>query len=186
MTDPLNVLRRDLFNELSIADGIIQPELEKFDLGKLAVPTEILEKKGKLNVAERNVIKCHTYHTYRVLESVEGLSELNEWASYHHERMDGMGYPFHMKGEDLSLGSRIMAVADTFTAITEDRPYRIGMEPKKALKLLERMGNNRAFDEDIVSIINRHFDEVNEARMSAQAAVKGEYQVFETVEGKAA
>ncbi len=148
------------------------------DLGKLAVPTEILEKKGKLNVAERNVIKCHTYHTYRVLEPIEGFSELNEWAAYHHERMDGMGYPFHIKGEDLSLGSRIMAVVDTFTAITEDRPYRVGMEPQKVLKLLERMGNNKAFDEDIVSIIIEHFDEVNEVRIAAQAAVKGEYKVF--------
>lgn len=156
------------------------------DLGKLAVPTEILEKKGKLTAAERNVIRCHTYHTYRVLEPIEGLSELNAWAAYHHERMDGTGYPFHIKGGDLSLGSRIMAVADTFTAITEDRPYRKGMEPRKALNLLERMGNNKAFDRDIVSIISRHFDEVNEVRMAAQAAAGGEYREFEMPAGKVA
>jgi HD-GYP domain-containing protein (c-di-GMP phosphodiesterase class II) len=72
-----------------------------------------------------------------------------------------------------------MAVADAFTAITEDRPYRRGMEPKKALSLLERMGDNKALDQDIISIIRRHFDEVNEVRMAAQAAVRDEYSEFE-------
>jgi HD-GYP domain-containing protein (c-di-GMP phosphodiesterase class II) len=149
------------------------------DLGKLAVPTEILEKPAKLTENEFNVIKSHTFHTYRILETISALDVINAWASFHHERLDGKGYPFHHKGEDLSLGSRIMAVADVFTAITEDRPYRKGMSKEKALQVLQQMAQDSALDSNVVSALRIHYDEVNSIRIIAQAEASKEYQEFE-------
>jgi len=148
------------------------------DLGKLAVPAEILEKPAKLTKDESDVIRSHTFYTYRSLEPISDLEVINAWASFHHERLDGKGYPFHHKGEDLSLGSRIMAVADVFTAITEDRPYRKGMTSDRALLLLQQMADNSALDCSIISQLRLHFDEVNSFRKAAQAAAVEEYQQF--------
>ena len=146
------------------------------DLGKLVVPKEILEKPAKLTENEFNVIRSHTFHTYRTLEPIGALNIINAWASFHHERMDGTGYPFHHKGQDLALGSRIMAVADVFTAITEDRPYRKGMCSDSALQVLQKMADNSALDPSIVSLLTRHFDEINSFRISAQEPSVKEYQ----------
>lgn len=146
------------------------------DLGKLAVPSEILEKPAGLTEEEFDIIKSHTYHTYRILEKIRGLETINEWAAFHHERMDGRGYPFHHKGEDMSLGSRIMAVADVFTAITEDRPYRKGMASDRAMRVIEQMAEDEALDSQVVSVLKTHYDEVDTARVSAQSVAVEEYQ----------
>ncbi|MDI7246380.1 MAG: HD domain-containing phosphohydrolase, partial [Bacillota bacterium] len=71
---------------------------------------------------------------------VRTLDVVNRWASLHHERLDGRGYPFHYSGRELSLGSRIMSVADVFTALTEKRPYRRAMEAGKALDVVRELG----------------------------------------------
>ncbi|MCG0276504.1 MAG: HD domain-containing protein, partial [Thermosediminibacteraceae bacterium] len=109
------------------------------DLGKLAVPPEILEKPRQLTKEEFEIIRCHPFFTYRILEPLKELYEITTWASFHHERLDGNGYPFHYSGHDLPLGARIMAVADVFCAITEDRPYRKGMTKEEALNVLDEM-----------------------------------------------
>ena len=148
------------------------------DLGKLAVPAEILEKPAKLTEDEFNVIRSHTFYTYRILEAIGDLDVINTWGSFHHERLDGSGYPFHHKGQDLSLGSRIMAVADVFTAITEDRPYRKEMPSERALQVLQQMADNSVLDSNIVSLLRVHFDEINSTRIAAQAEASKEYQEF--------
>jgi len=106
------------------------------------------------------------------------LDVINTWASFHHERLNGKGYPFHYKGEDLSLGSRIMAVADVSTAITEDRPYRKGMASNEALQVLGQMAGDSVLDSNAVSSLRLHYDEINSIRIVAQAAVSKEYQEF--------
>ncbi len=148
------------------------------DLGKLAVPSEILEKPGRLTPKEFCAIKTHTFYTYRILERIEDLEIINAWASFHHERLDGNGYPFHHRAEDLSLGSRIMAVADVFTGITEDRPYRKGMSEEQALEVLEGMVASHALDGYVVSIAKAHYEELNSLRKEVQAAMTEEYERF--------
>lgn len=148
------------------------------DLGKLAIPTEILEKPGALNRQEGNIMRHHTFYTYRTLEPIESLQVINAWGSFHHERMDGSGYPFHLTGAQLPLGSRILAVADVFTAVMEDRPYRKGMSPEEAMKIIESMGKNRTLDLEIVGLLRKNFDEVNQFRSSAQNASIEEYRQF--------
>ncbi|NLM04446.1 MAG: HD domain-containing protein [Clostridiales bacterium] len=148
------------------------------DIGKLMVPTEILEKPSSLTKEEYNIVREHTYHGYYLLDNIDGLEEINEYASFHHERLDGTGYPFRIKGEDLKEGSRIMAVADVFTAITEDRPYRKGMNEKNALRVLEQMGKNLSLDSDLVQIVKENFDIINRKRINAQKRAAEEYEEF--------
>lgn len=150
------------------------------DLGKLAVPVEILEKNGQLSREEFEIIKSHPYFTYRILEPFKNLEEIAIWASFHHEKLDGRGYPFHLKAYDLPLGSRIMSVADVFCAITEDRPYRKGMPKEQVVKVLDDMVKNLSLDPYIVEILKSNFDEVNEYRKNAQTAAAEEYRVFYT------
>ncbi|MCL2254863.1 MAG: HD domain-containing protein, partial [Lachnospiraceae bacterium] len=90
------------------------------DLGKLSISNSVLEKNGKLDHSEFNIMRKHTYFTYSILSKIRGLEQVAEWAAFHHEKLNGNGYPFHISGSEMSKLSRIMAVADIFTAITED------------------------------------------------------------------
>ncbi len=146
------------------------------DLGKLAVPPEILEKPDKLGEREFNIVKNHAYYTFRILQNVGALSEIAALASFHHERLDGKGYPFHLKGQNLSPGSRIMAVADVFTALTEDRPYRPGLEHGRVIDFLHRMARASALDPEVLSALERHYDETNQLRIAAQSEASREYE----------
>lgn len=138
------------------------------DLGKLAISNEILENPGALSEDEFNIIRTHTYYTYHLLEPIEAFSTINEWASYHHEKIDGTGYPFHIEGKNLSLGSRVMAVADIFTAITEDRPYRQGMDDNSAKRVLRAMVLDGAIDGKVVGVLLDNYQTIKELRESAQ------------------
>ena len=140
------------------------------DLGKLSVPTAILDKPATLTRAEMNVVKEHTYHTFRILDTIGGMPQICEWAAFHHERLDGSGYPFRHTSENLTLGSRIMAVADVFTAVAEDRPYRPGMSSQEALEVMERLAADGGVDGDVVAVLKREYDAVDAVRRDEQAA----------------
>ncbi|MEW6218554.1 MAG: HD domain-containing phosphohydrolase [Thermodesulfobacteriota bacterium] len=148
------------------------------DLGKLAVPLEILEKPARLTPVELNVIKAHAYYTNWVLDKFRDLDEIRLWAALHHERLDGQGYPFRLPGEEISLGARVMAVADVVTAITEDRPYRPGMQPPDAIRILGRMAHEGALDPDLVHLLLDHLDHVSQTRCEAQENSRREYAAF--------
>jgi len=148
------------------------------DLGKLAVPVEYLEKPGKLSPNEYSIMKAHTYYTYQTLQSIEGLEMVNAWASFHHERLDGSGYPFHLKGEDIPLGSRIMAVADVFTALTEDRPYRKGLSDRETVRILADMAENHALDARVIHTLERNLDKIHAFRAQAQETAATEYHAL--------
>ncbi|MBC9786210.1 HD domain-containing protein [Heliobacterium chlorum] len=128
------------------------------DLGKLSVPESILEKPSSLTEQEFEVIQQHSYHTYHVLQSVSELNEVARWAAFHHERLDGRGYPFHISGADLDLGCRIIGVADIFSALIEDRPYRMGYSKEKIESILIQMVKEKAIDGDLVDLLFENYD----------------------------
>lgn len=148
------------------------------DIGKLAIPAEILEKPGKLNVKEEHIMRTHTYHSYRVLEPIPALRTINAWGAFHHERLDGSGYPFHLNAEELALGSRIMAVADIFTAVREERPYRKGMATEEVRRVLKNMAENNAIDAGIVHVLNDSFETIDTIRIAAQYEALEKYERF--------
>lgn len=145
------------------------------DLGKLAVPTELLEKPTTLTPDEIALIRSHTYFTRRALESIHSFKLITQWSANHHERIDGKGYSDHIGGEQLSHGSRIMAVSDVFTALTEDRPYRVGMDRHSTQKVLYGMASQSALDPDIIDLLMENYDEINVIREDAQRVAVVEY-----------
>lgn len=148
------------------------------DLGKLGVPVSILEKPGKLTKREQFVVRRHSFDTFETLDKIKGLETINAWASFHHERLDGGGYPFGKTGEELSIGSRIIAVADVFTALMEDRPYRKGMEVKEVFSVMDSMGETSALDKGVIQKVKRCYDEINFLRLQSQKAARMDYQIF--------
>ncbi len=137
------------------------------DLGKLAVPDTILEKPAPLDDDEWSVMRGHPDHCRNILCSVPGLSRIARWACNHHERMDGKGYPRGIGGEDLSIGCQILAAADVFTAITEDRPYREGMPFDMSQAVLKDMSRS-ALRGDVVDVLLDNYNELNRVRKTAQ------------------
>lgn len=148
------------------------------DLGKLAIPSEIIEKNGRLTEEEWQTMRTHVYYTYQVLDPIEALSVITSWGALHQERLDGSGYPFSYGAGELNLGSRIMAVADVFTAITEDRPYRAGMDKETALDTLTNMVDKGEIDGSLVDLVRQNYDTINDARAKAQADATSEYKQF--------
>lgn len=148
------------------------------DIGKLAVPSEILDKPGMLEPAEMAVVRTHPYHTYRLLRPFDGMKEIAQWAAYHHETLDGSGYPFRLGVDKLPLGSRIIAVADIFTALTEDRPYREGMSSKEALGIIKEMSKAEKLDKLVVSLLSDNLSPIEAARSQAQAQRVRDYNTL--------
>jgi len=145
------------------------------DLGRLTVPNKIFEKPGKLSDAELAVMKSHTHFTYAILNSIEGLGQITEWAAFHHEKLDGSGYPFHCKADELGTGARIIAIADIFTALTEERPYRKGMPKDEVLEILNFFTKQQLLDDHIITLLKNNYEEVHTHVMNRQAGAKKYY-----------
>jgi putative nucleotidyltransferase with HDIG domain len=135
------------------------------DLGKLAIPEEILRKPGPLTPPERLVLERHSQIGFRMLESL-GVDPVADWVLHHHERWDGMGYPDGLAGEDIPLCARIIFVADAYDAMTSDRAYRGRLTPQEAVAELERCAGSQ-FDPEIVEVFAR---ELGYAPATAAAA----------------
>jgi HD-GYP domain-containing protein (c-di-GMP phosphodiesterase class II) len=153
------------------------------DLGKLAIPNSILEKPDRLTKDEIAVMRQHTYFTYMVLKSIGGLGQIPEWAAFHHENLDGSGYPFHIDGEKMDTATRILAVADIFTALAEDRPYRAGMQRDEIEKILRGMSERKEKDENIVNLLFDNYEEVLMHVREKQAITSSEYRGLVRTDG---
>ncbi len=96
------------------------------------------------------------------------MEDITFWASNHHEELGGGGYPFAMTADNLSLGARTMAVADVFTALAEDRPYRAGMEKENSRKVFQEMVRAGKLDKQVVDALYDNYETINEGRIVAQ------------------
>jgi diguanylate cyclase (GGDEF)-like protein len=136
------------------------------DLGKLAIPEEILRKPGELTDSERLVLERHPQIGFRMLDSL-GVDPVADVVLHHHERWDGAGYPDRLRGEQIPLGARIIFVADAFDAMTSDRVYRPRRSVEEALAELRRCAGTQ-FDPTIVAAFA---DEVDRAAVRPLASV---------------
>lgn len=130
------------------------------DIGKLFIPPDILEKQGSLTREEYDRIKLHCYQTRVILAPLEGLQQVAFWASNHHERLDGSGYPFGLSAQQLDDPSRILAVADMYTAMTENRPYRQGMDKGVALSILHEEVSKNKLAGNIVALLESNIEAI--------------------------
>jgi putative nucleotidyltransferase with HDIG domain len=121
------------------------------DIGKMAIPDEILKKPGKLETDEMTIMKEHAYHGYQIVKKIPFLAEAAEIVYSHQERFDGSGYPRGLKGEEIPLGARIFSVADTLDAITNDRIYRRAQTLQAAREEIAKW-SGRQFDPEVVKV----------------------------------
>jgi len=124
------------------------------DIGKMAIPDAILRKPGKLDPDEVERMREHCYHGYQILKKIPFLKEAAEIVYSHQEYYDGSGYPRRLKGEEIPLGARIFAVADTLDAITSTRPYRAAKPVAAAIAEIERCKGTQ-FDPQVVEAFLR-------------------------------
>jgi putative nucleotidyltransferase with HDIG domain len=115
------------------------------DIGKISIPAEILAKPARLSQAEYELIKGHTHHSHEILKRVHFPWPVAQAALQHHERFDGSGYPYGLKGDEILLEARILAVADVVEAMASHRPYRPGLGIAKALDEI-REGRGTRYD----------------------------------------
>jgi putative nucleotidyltransferase with HDIG domain len=112
------------------------------DLGKVAMPTEVLNKPGKLTEEEFSIMKTHPSEGYEMLRASSGVDPVAlDVVLHHHEKMDGSGYPERLKGEQISVYSRMGAVCDVYDAITSNRPYKEGWDPAESLRKMAEWAN---------------------------------------------
>ncbi|MBC7337963.1 MAG: HD-GYP domain-containing protein, partial [Clostridia bacterium] len=120
------------------------------DIGKIGVPGRILDKPGRLTDEEYEIVKRHPVLGEELLKEVPFLREISLLVRWHHERWDGRGYPDGLKGYEIPLESRIMAIADAFDAMTSDRPYRRALSKEEAIAQI-RGGMGTQFDPVLAS-----------------------------------
>ena len=141
--------------------GMHEPELEELelaaefhDIGKVAVPTELLNKPGPLDELERQVMACHVEWGAELLRHLPECETIAEIVRHHHERFDGAGYPDGLRGCEIPLASRVIAACDAYGAMISDRPYRRALGHDVAVReLLDGAGTQ--FDPDAVTAILR-------------------------------
>jgi HD-GYP domain-containing protein (c-di-GMP phosphodiesterase class II) len=141
-------IHREQGGELALAALVM-------DIGHLATPIGLLLKSSPLTSDERAIIHDHPLHTQDVLKGIPGFENVILWASEHHERMNGKGYPSHKKSFEISIGGRILALADVFDALTSHRPYRThAHEPMDALPVIGQ-GRMTLYDNQLVNLLRK-------------------------------
>jgi HD-GYP domain-containing protein (c-di-GMP phosphodiesterase class II) len=124
------------------------------DLGKIRTPTSILEKPDRLDPNEFDVIREHARHTYDWLCGVPGFDDICRWASNHHEKLDGSGYPFGLCAADLDFNSRLLGCMDIYQAVSEERPYHPQRSHEETMKIMYGMVNEGKIDSRITRDID--------------------------------
>jgi HD-GYP domain-containing protein (c-di-GMP phosphodiesterase class II) len=138
------------------------------DYGKIGVPDAILKKPGRLSRDEYDIVKTHAMKTRKILEQISFTDELQrvpEIAGAHHEKIDGSGYPLGLKGKEIPLGARIIAVADFFEAITAKRHYRDPLPLEVAFHMLDKERGVH-FEEEIVDAFKSYFQKIHQGQTS--------------------
>ena len=131
------------------------------DIGKLGVSNAILDKPGKLDDAEWEIMRMHSAHSEAILSRIGAFSELAPIAGAHHERLDGKGYPRGLSGDQICLETRIITTADIFDALTAERPYRAAMPITKALAIMSGMVGTQ-IDADCFAALTRALGRIDE------------------------
>ncbi len=136
-------------NELSVLEyaGLLH------DIGKIEIPKTLLNKHGSLTDDEQVIIRQHPVYSENILEPLEDIDNLMDYVRHHHERFDGLGYPDGLSGTEISLGARILCVADSFDAMISERPYSRRKTTEEALRELRRYSGTQ-FDPEIVDIFS--------------------------------
>jgi HD-GYP domain-containing protein (c-di-GMP phosphodiesterase class II) len=170
---------RIIANELAPRHGFDEAFIERLfmfaplhDVGKIAIPDSILLKPGKLDAHETEVMRTHTLRGQELvdeliadfgLDGMDGITMLRNIAMYHHEAMNGSGYPFGLKAAEIPIEARIIAVADVFDALTSKRPYKEAWNNEEAYAMLGQMAGTK-LDPECIDALSKHRNQVLEVQ----------------------
>lgn len=160
---------KEMCNKLYIAGAL-------HDIGKLLISNDILEKPDKLTPDEYKEITNHAIGTWELLHNIKGMEDITRWASLHHEKLDGSGYPFGYTAKDLGKHERLLACLDIYQALVEERPYRHGMPHREAMAILRKMGDAGQLDTQIITDIDdcyahQHTDTADQSGAAAESRI---------------
>lgn len=165
-TDLHSVRVANLAKYLAVSLGVVKERCEKIeiacllhDLGKRYIPDTIVEQPGTLTDSECAFMKQCSYETYEILRHVNGLEDIASWSAFHHVGLDGVGHPFYPYEKDSSIEARIIAVADVFQELVQDRMYQEGMSLNLAIDKLDDLVIKDKLDSKIVILLKQHADE---------------------------
>ncbi|MDR2594479.1 MAG: HD domain-containing protein [Fibromonadaceae bacterium] len=154
--------------------GLVLKSSKLYDVGKIAVKDEILSKHGKLTEEEFTEIKKHTTSGEGIIEKMkqkptehEFLKHAKIFAATHHEKWDGSGYPKGLKGLEIPLEGRLMAIADVYNALVSDRPYKMAFSHEEAVEIITD-NKEKAFDPDLVDVFLEIADEFKKISMTGK------------------
>ena len=133
------------------------------DIGKIAIPQSILCKPGKLTDEEFAIMKSHPENSEKLISSIKKLQGITNWLKAHHEKWDGTGYPGHLKGEEIPVSARIIALADTYDAMTSTRSYRKALEHEVAIEEIKRCSGTQ-FDPNLAALFVQLGDTIKAAK----------------------
>jgi putative two-component system response regulator len=165
---------------LDLADAVGIPRHERevlrkgallHDIGKISVPDAILDKPGKLTVAEFEVIKGHPAQGAHIIEPLHSLRETLPLIRWHHERLDGKGYPDGLRGDAIPRLVRILSVADVYDALSSERPYRQSMSHDHCLEVLRENALGGGLDPDLVAVFPDIVTPPGKATVAQEASV---------------
>ncbi|MFR7589948.1 MAG: HD-GYP domain-containing protein [Longibaculum sp.] len=128
------------------------------DVGKLVIQRDILEKPAKLTDREYTYMQTHAYYTFKILSDMD-LGDIIHWSSFHHEKLDGSGYPFGKTADELDFYDRLMACCDIYQALTEKRPYKEALSHQKSIEIMRNMVSMNKIDGQIVEDMNKIFSD---------------------------
>lgn len=141
------------------------------DIGKISIPVEILEKSDKLTKEEYEKIKEHAIIGYEILSGV-GVDDLRDIAILHHERLDGTGYPFGLKGDEISLEARIVAIADVISALVYRRSYKKEFSKEEVISILSSMAFDNKIDIEVCNLVIDNYDFImNKVKINTEKMV---------------
>lgn len=126
-----------------------------YQIGKLAIPKEILSKESKLTNDEYEIMKSYPYYTKKILSNLMGFNDITNWASRIQETIDGKGYPYKLNGKDLSLKDRLMSALNIYQSLTNKKPYRDAFGHKEAIEIMLELVTKEKLDKAIVEDINK-------------------------------
>ena len=155
-------LSDELLEEIEIA-GLLH------DIGKIAIPEKILLKPGKLTKEEFDIIKMHPELGEKLVESIDKLKLISNWLKSHHEKYDGTGYPDGLIGEQIPISARIIAIADTYDAMTSDRSYRVALSHQQAIAEIKSCSGTQ-FDPELSEIFIRIHGEIEQLKQESESS----------------
>ena len=159
-----------LANELNLDDEVLE-EIETagllHDIGKIGIPQNILCKPGKLTDEEFEIMKSHPVQGEKMIGNIKKLKSIANWLKTHHERWDGRGYPLGLQGEDIPISARIIAIADTYDAMTSTRSYRKALEHEVAIEEIKKCAGSQ-FDPTLAELFVKLSDKIKAAQQNPE------------------